>query len=977
MAARCHDGAVTAVGVLGPVLLAGPGGEVRLGSARQRRLLAALVLHLGAAASTDVLAELVFDDPPADPAGAVQTHVARLRRLLPPDVRIATAPEGYRLVVERAAVDVAAFTDQLAAPPADPELRRRQLAAALRLWRGRPFAELDHPSAAPEVARLTEQHATASERYAEALLETGRTGEAVAAAEALAVAAPLREGAVAVLVRALVAAGRQSDALAAYARLRDRLADELGLDPAPELRALAQQVLRQEVPAAAPRAAPPVPARRRSVRVPVSSFVGREADRARAAALLGRCRVVTLCGPGGVGKTRLATHVAAAVEERYDDGVLVVGFGDGGPDDVEPVLSAALELADDGRAGAASLADRVVDVLAVRHQLLLLDNCEHVADDLAPLVEAITSGTGGVDLLLTSREPLRVDGEHVLGVEPLAEEAAQRLLTDRIRASAPGAASRPEDAGLVTELCRRLDRLPLALELAAARARPLGLPGLLAAVERPLEALRDGRRTASERHRSLRGVVAWSHGLLDPAQRDLFERMAVFAGPVEAAAVAAVCGGAAALPDLVDRSLVVRGPGEPARFGMLETLRAFGRAQLAAGGAGPALRARHAAWAVSLAGEIAAARRGPGEAAAVRRFDDHLPDLRRAHGWLCENGPVEDLLRLGVLFGELAYLRGRIDLVRLVEEAVGAVGATGPSGGGSHPLAARLLGLLATSHWQRGDLDAARACGLRALDVAAASGDPAAGRDGAEALANVHSFRADLAGAREWAERSLRLAEEAGDLDVQVLARLDLLLAATYSGDDAAAGVHEAALAAVLPADAPPTTRAFLAYARGERRAELGDPDAARYLEEAVRTAEEVDSRFVAGIARHTLLTAAAREGGADPAAVLAGLRPLLDHWHGYGAWTHLWIAVRAVVGVLSRLGRHREAAVLLGALRASPRASPAYGPDAAREEAAERAGRAALGAAFDAALAEGAAGGDAAALALARRLTRSAAAPG
>jgi tetratricopeptide (TPR) repeat protein len=403
---------------------------------------------------------------------------------------------------------------------------------------------------------------------------------------------------------------------------------------------------------------------------------------------------------------------------------------------------------------------------------------------------------------------------------------------------------------------------------------------------------------------------------------------------------------------------------------MLETLRAYGRAQLTAAGDGPALRARHARWAVALAGEVSAARRGPGEAAAVRRFDDHLPDLRRAHAWLREHGPVEDLLRLGVLFGEFAHLRGRIDLVRLVEETVAAVGDR------AHPLAARLLGLLATTHWQRGELDAAEACSRRALDVAAACGDPAAGRDAAEALANVHSFRGDLAGAAEWARRGLRLAEEAGDAELRLVCHLDLVLGSAYAGDDPTAADHEAAMVALLPEIGSSTARAFLAYGCGERRAERGDPSAAGHLEEAVRRAEEVDSRFVAGVARHTLLTSAARGGGDDPAAVLASLRPLIDHWHAYGAWTHLWIAVRALVEVLSRLGRHADAAVLLGALRASPRATPAFGPDAARERAVERAGRAALGEAFDALLAEGAGRGDAGALALARRITRTDPAP-
>lgn len=962
----CHDDAVTAVGVLGPVLLSGPGGPVRLGSARQRRLLTALVAHLGAAIGTDRIADLVWDAPPADPAGAVQTNVARLRRLLPAGVAIVTTPEGYQLLADRAAVDVTAFTDHLAAANSagdDPERRLRSLDTALHLWRGRPYGELDHPSIQPEIARLTELHAGAAEQRGAALLAVGRTGEAVAALGSLTLAEPLREAAVALLMRALVAAGRQSDALAAFGRLRSRLAEDLGLDPSTELRGLERQVLRQELPAPA---APHPAGGRRAPGLPASSFVGRDADLDRAAGLLQRGRVVTLYGPGGVGKTRLATHLSARVADRYEDGVLLVEFGDGGPGDVEPVLAAALRLADGGRVGAASVVDRIVDVLATRRQLVVLDNCEHVADVVAGVVEAITAGAPGVDLLLTSRELLRVDGEHVFAVAPLDPASAAQLLADRIGAGDPDAVPEPDQEQLVAELCRHLDGLPLAIELAAGRVHPMGLRGLVEAMERPLDVLRGGRRTASARHRSLRDVVAWSHGLLDDQQRVLFEAMAVFGGPVEHAAVVAVCGDPAALPDLVDRSLVVRHPGAPARFGMLYTLRAFGRSRLATDPAGPRLRARHARWAVGLAEEIRAARRGPGEAAAVRRFDDHLADLRRAHAWLCENGPVEDLLRLGMLFGELGYLRCRTDLVRVVEETLAAVGGDRAT----HPLAARLLGLLAASHWQRGDLVASESAALGAIAIAGASGDPTMARDGHEAMANVHSFRGDLAGARRWALSGLELATTAGDVEVQLVAQLDLTLAAAYSGDDRAATGHEAAMADLIPGLDSPTARAFLAYARGERRAERGDPDAARHLLEAIRCAEEVDSRFVVGIARHTLLTSAAR-GCGDPAVLLASLRPLIDHWHAFGAWTHLWIAVRALVGTLSRLGRHSDVAVLLGALWASPRATRTFGADSEREHAVEQAARIALGPAFETWRAHGAALGDSGAVALARRLTR------
>jgi predicted ATPase/DNA-binding SARP family transcriptional activator len=979
--------AVVALGVLGPLLLEGNSGPVRIGSVRQRRLLTALAAHLGQSVDVARLADMVWaDEVPADPAGAVQTHVARLRRLLPGGIRLTTSPDGYRLDADRESVDVTAFADHLAAATTldDPAARRDRLGAALALWRGSPYPELDHHTLAPEVARLAELRAGAVQQHAEALVAAGRTAEGVAELVELVAAEPLREGAVAALMQALVAGGRQGDALAAFARLRSRLADELGLDPSPQLRDLEQRILRQELRAPdIPVAAGPEPAARRGAarpRVPLSSFVGRAADLARVVDAVRRCRVVSLCGPGGVGKTRLARHVAAAVADCYGDGVLLVEFGEGGAADVEPLLAAALRLSDGRAERSGSVADGIVEVLSVRNQLVVLDNCEHVCDEVATLVEAITAAAPGVDLLLTSREPVRVDGEQVLPVAPLEPGAAARLLVDRMQAGDPAAAPDPEDDH-VAEVCRRLDHLPLALELAAARALPLGLPGLLDALEtaeEPLGVLRGGRRTASPRHRSLRDVVAWSYGLLDEERRTLFDRMSVFAGPVEYGAVVAVCGDAGILPDLVDRSLVVRHPGEPARFGMLETLRAFGRSRLAGDPAANRLRVRHAAWAARLADEVTEARRGSGELAAIRRFDAHLADLRRAHAWLCSHGPLDELLRLTVPIAELSYLRGRADLVLLLEETLRTAGALDPDRqvhGQAHPLLARLLGYHAHTWWQRGNLELAERQARQALAVAAASGDPASARDGQDALANVFGFRGDHDAARLAGERAYELAVAADDADVQAMALMDLATQSAYAGRHEEAARYEATFAALVERTRSVTGRASLAYVRGECRVERGGADAPRYLEEAVTVAEEAELSFAAGIARHTLVTSSARAVG-DPAAVLPTFGPLIDHWHGFGSWTQLWMAVRALIETLSRLGCHREATVLLGALAASPRASQVYGSDSRRIDAVEAAARTALGDTFEACRAEGAVLGDVEAVALARRLTRSADVP-
>jgi hypothetical protein len=327
-------------------------------------------------------------------------------------------------------------------------------------------------------------------------------------------------------------------------------------------------------------------------------------------------------------------------------------------------------------------------------------------------------------------------------------------------------------------------------------------------------------------------------------------------------------------------------------------------------------------------------------------------------------GPVDELLRLTVPVGELSHLRGRVDLIRMLEDTLRATASV------VHPLRARLLGLYAQTGWQRGDLDAAERYAREAIALGRTAGDPGAARDGHEALSNVLSFRGDLDAARRHGAVAVDLARTAGDTDVELLALADLTIQSAYAGDDPAAAAHEAELAALVDRTGSATGRAWLAYARGERRAERGEPDAADHLQEAVSVAEAAGHWFIAGIARHTLLTSAARDA-ADPGTVLPTFGRLIDHWHGYGAWTQLWIALRALVETLSRAGRHRDVAVLLGALSVSRRASPPFGADSRRARDVEAATRAALGPDYAALYARGAALGDTGAVALARRVVR------
>lgn len=942
---------MVALSVLGPVeVRASDGTPVRVGSARQRRLVAALALRAGQPVGVDLLAELVWDDDqPADPSGAVQTNVARLRRLLPDGVRIDTEPTGYRLVADAGSLDVAAFEDHLArgAATADPERRAAHLDAALLLWRGRPFADLDHPEVMSEATRLAELRASAVESRAEALLAAGRIDDAIAVLEAFVTDVPLRERPVGLLMRALTAAGRQADALRAYSRLRETLVDELGLDPSPELQELEQQVLRQELPVGGGRPAGRVP-------LPVSTFVGREAEVEAVVELLGACRLVTLCGPGGVGKSRLALHAADAAAGSYADGVAVVSLATlVRGEDVDAAVAGALRIS--GHAGE-ELRDRLAEVLAVRRLLLVLDDCEHVIEAVAALVDTVVRAAPGLDVLATSREPLRADGEHVYAVTPLGHDEAARLLADRAAAAAPGTPVTDLD-----DVVRRLDGLPLAIELAAARLPSLGVPGLAAALDEPFDVLRGGRRGG--RHRSLLEVVDWSYRSLEEEERVLFDRIAVFDGAVDAVAIKEVCGApATAIADLVDRSLLTAHPGERPTYSMLGTLRAYGRRRAAEAGTGTRHRDAHASWAARLGSELLDEWARPGSAAARRRFDAHAADLRSGFERLVRQRRLDELGDLGVLLATMGYERMRDDLVRTIEDAIPLLWDE------VHPSAASVIGWSGPAQWQRGAFDEARRRAARCLELAEAVGEPALGREGHSVLANVSMFEADLVAAREHVVAARELVEDAGRASDYVLHRIDEVLLAAYTGDHELAERAAAEIRARAEASGSPAVLAWASYCDGERLAERDPAAAVPHLERAITLAEQVDATFLSGVARHTLLTGAARRLAAPDA--LAGFGPLVDHWHRAGAWTQLWMAVRALVEALSRGGRHDDVVRLVSADRASARSGEPFGADLARRDEALATAAAALGERYEALVAEGEAMGDEGTIAFARSLT-------
>ncbi|HEV7712197.1 MAG TPA: BTAD domain-containing putative transcriptional regulator [Asanoa sp.] len=615
------------VGILGPLEVISDGRPVEVGGARLRALLTRLALDAGRAVGTETLADALWGDAqPADLPNALQSLVSRLRRTVP-GIPVLLGPGGYRLDLPGDAVDAERFTalardGRDALRGGDPDKAVRLLRDGLALWRGPALADVaDAPFAAAPVARLDELRLAALEDRIDAELRLAGPAHLVAELDELAAAHPLRERVWALRLRALAAAGRPAEALAAYADFRQRLADELGADPSPELREAHLAVLRgaDEPPAARALHS------RGNLRAALTSFVGRGAELARVDRLLGDGRLVTLVGPGGAGKTRLATVAAGVRAEHGLDAAWMVELAP--VTDPADVVQAAL-VAIDGRAAAFSdpgrrqanrdALTRLVEALAPIDALVVLDNCEHVVDAAARLADELLARCPRLRILATSREPLGITGEALCPMPPLGLPEPPRpgaevdleairgypsiqLFRDRAEAVRPGFAVTADNVADVVEICRRLDGLPLAIELAAARLRSLSAAQIAARLDDRFRLLTGGSRTALERHRTLRAVVAWSWELLTAEERRLAERLAVFPSTITAESAAGVAAPDATLDAvadllaaLVDKSLLqLVGDG---RYRMLETIREYGLEQLVARGDAPRLRSAHAAY---------------------------------------------------------------------------------------------------------------------------------------------------------------------------------------------------------------------------------------------------------------------------------------------------------------------------------------------------------------------------------------------
>jgi predicted ATPase/class 3 adenylate cyclase len=1068
-------------------------GPVVLSSQRERALLSVLAFHAGRVVNGDTLADAVFgDDPPADPRHAVATLVHRVRARLGAEV-VVTAGDGYRLNSPPERVDAWLFKRSVEAGD--------DLAGAMRLWRGRPYADLDGwPPADAVRVQLEELRRHAEEELAARALAAGQVGPLVGQLETMVADEPFRERRWALLVRALQAAGRQADALAAFARARALLVEELGIEPGPELVAAERAVLVQEPLAgtgqpaagtvtflftdlegstrlwqddadtmelevarhfelldeaiervggrvlktmgdgvfavfssavAAVRAATvaqqgllaePWGGRcRLSVRMGVhsgdvrprdgdyfglalsraarlmgvahggqivlslateelvrdglpdgiglvdlgehrlrdltrpervfqvtaaglpakfpplrsldayptnlpselSTFVGRTVELAAVERALSSGRLVTVTGVGGVGKTRLALHVAAHVLPEFRDGVWFCELAAvGRPEDVVEVVAAALRMP--LRSGAATV-EPLVEFLKTRHALLVLDNCEHLLDGVGGVVEAVLRSCPGVWILATSREGLGLEGERVwplrsLGLpEPgadvsvVAASAAVELFVDRAAAARPDFALDRSNAAAVEQICRRLDGIPLAIELAAARVVAFAPDQIAGLLDERFRLLTGGRRTAVERHQTLRATVDWSYVLLSERERVLFGRLGVFVGGFDAAAAVAVAQGDGleawdvldALSQLVAKSMVVaddRAPGDT-RYWLLETLRQYALERLAEKGPVDSWRRRHAQHYTEFAKTVGPALIGADELAWRTRLHEELDNLRAAVTWSLD----DDDDQLGVtIIAWLLRAVGQEAASGLAAWAQAAVerARQAPAGIRMAVLCAAALGVFVSAT----DMERAHALALEAF----ADGIP----DDCPRLELCY-FILSLThwGVGQIDEVVEVLTQGQGVLEAKgapaaAIATIQNGLAFVYGiGDDPERARREARENVRLARAAANPSLMAVAFSHLASMTWTDEPDAAlAMIEESIRLTEAGASGVGYGYALSLRAQLRARAGLPGPA--LADLRHAVGYSRDKGDWVMIATVVDRGMMVLTELGQLEVAAV-------------------------------------------------------------------
>jgi predicted ATPase/DNA-binding SARP family transcriptional activator/tetratricopeptide (TPR) repeat protein len=849
------------VGLLGTLeVLDDDGAETTIAGAKLRSLVAVLALHVGRVVPADQLVDALWGgDPPTAVRNGLQGLVSKLRRALGSADLVVMRGDGYVLDLPPEAIDVGRFERRAAegrALAATGELARavEVLVEADSMWRGEALAEFAYEDfAVPAITRLSESRVALLEERLGLELALGRHQRAVVELEDLVARHPLREGLRGLLMMALYRSGRQADALRVFREGRQLLIEELGLEPGPELRRLESAILAQDPDlalASAPDRTRP-PGSHPGIPAALTSLVGRDAELHDLRALFAEQRFVTLVGPGGVGKTRLAVEVGRAAATTLTSGGCLVELAPvGDPAGVPTAIAAALGVTDP---------NRLAEVIGDQDMVVVLDNCEHVIGAAAQVAEGLLRRCPGLRLLATSREALRVGGETVWPVPPLAPDDAVQLFVARVGASGASVGIGDAQLGVVADICARLDGLPLAIELAAARTRAFPLAQIAARLDDRFRLLTGGSRTALPRQQTLRAVVDWSYELLFGDEQRIFERLCVLPGGCDLATAEAVCVDedlpavdvADHLRALVDKSLVVAVPvGDGVRFSLLQTLADYGRERLTERGDAGRVRDAMARHFADLCAQSAAAYTGDGQRAWLTAMDADHDNLRAALEWAIANDDAETAMLIaggaawphwltGMIVEGRRWLDDAFACRGVVDERTRALALTGRglldflagvTRSSDDDLATALeiferhgdvqSMVLAYSFYAeqaavRGDLDEARRRRLVLLDLyGAAPEDPFARAARTYSLAKLALLDGDLVAA----ERHYRAATEGfGRLDRPVMSSICLGMVADF---DELAGDYPAAIRTLEAAIA--TNEELLGGFTGVLQARLG-----------------------------------------------------------------------------------------------------------------------------------------------------------
>jgi predicted ATPase/DNA-binding SARP family transcriptional activator len=881
---------VASVRILGPIEVWAGGRRLDLGGPRQVALLAVLVLHAGRAVPSDLIIDVLWGERRSGSSKRLQMAVSRLRRALEPlegEPRLRTVGGGYLLSVAPGELDAEVFQTAVrdgrtALADGEPAVASKRLNDALALWRGPPLADVAFDEfAQANIRGLLELRLVALEARIEADLALRRDGELIGELQVLVAQEPSRERLAGQLMVALYRSGRQADALEVYQRIRAHLAEELGLEPGPALRSLQVQILAhgQELDAGvAPSLAnpsadsqatpargnlPPEPVGLSQIPLPPTATIGRDEEIAAVIHLLREpgVRLVTLTGPGGVGKTRLALAVAHAVEADVPDGARWVELAAVARSE-DVAFTMAQEL------GISAVPGETIEAalrrfLAVRRLLLVIDNFEQVVD-AGPLIAELLASCAGLVVLVTSRDALRLRAEHRFVVAPLAvpsrpEEATpEEIAATQATALFVAAAKRQDNrfrvtqsaAPVIARICSQLDGLPLALELAAARTGLLSVEDLEARLRRTFAELGAGPRDVPARQRTLDATIEWSYNLLGDQSQAALLRFAVFAGGATAEAAEAVTGARAETWEaLIAKSLLDarRQPGGETRLMMLESVRQYVNEHLTDPVTRDAVRRSHCRYYLEVAEQAAQGFSGPHELASVEMLDREIHNLRAASAWALQEEPLLALR----LTGHLEYywwIRDDPDALSWLNDAVAAAGDHPPP----QDLALAHLGrsMELTRHGQPPDFQAATQAAEAALGLYRRAGDHAGTAEAFISLTRLARLSGSHDSGRALAEEACRYARLAGDgvLVGKALGRLALCVPeperapmVSEAGELLKMGGHRRELANVY------CNAGYSAVVEGDAE------EAISLLEQALAAAESIDYPYLKMLAHGNL----------------------------------------------------------------------------------------------------------------------------